>query len=236
MRLMLALALLALLALSGGLAACGSAQEEEAPFRRPTTAAATAPETSPPSDPDASCESQGIDTRRLREGACTIGGVHYVVANRTTPLKLRDLTVTVEGITADASVGDVQPEHDGFARVELTVVNRGRSAQQFTLGQTLLGVGDNDYRESVEAERADPKALTTADGGVIGAGERKRGVALFDVSAEDLAAIGAEGRLFVANFGADASSPTAEGQLGQIRLYAAPASAPPLPAVTVPSG
>ena len=240
----LALALLALAA--GGMAACGDTQEDAPPLTVGAPAA-KAPAESPPSDPGRSCDAQGIDTRRLREGTCTNGSVQYVVVNREGSLRLESLAVTVAEISAERELegrdGPLEARKGAFLRLTLEVRNRREYPQRFEVGQTILGVGDQTFGEAEEAEQAYAGAIATIGEGRIEPGGTLRGDVLFDVPAAVVGRVSRTGRFFVANFGETpegAQSTTVEeaeaqireivpGQqsvstateLGQMRLYAA---------------
>ena len=179
------------------------------------------------SDPNKSCESQGINSTQLGTGACTEGGVQYVVANYGGVLRLRTLNVAVVNVSAspvDRGHGrTVTAKRDGFLRVTLQVQNSGRTPQRFGFGQTMLGIGSDNYLERGDVERqVHREALATTGGGVIGPGETLRGDVVFDITNEDYAQLARVGRFFIWNFGGHASRQLSRrtGQIGQIRFYA----------------
>lgn len=217
----LALALLALAA--GGMAACGDTQEDAPPLTVGAPEVA-APAASPASDPGKGCDAQGIDTRRLREGTCSNGGVQYVVVNRDGALRLESLAVRVEELSAERELegrdGPVEARKGAFLRLTLEVTNRREYPQRFEVGQTILGVGDQTFREAEAAEQAYRGALASIGEGRIEPGGTLRGDVLFDVPEAVVGRVSRTGRFFVANFGEtpeDAGSTTVEDAEQQIR-------------------
>ena len=219
---MVALALLVLTA-SIGVAACGGTQEgaDIAGSTRPRAIPARRGRT----DPSKSCDSQGIDATQLGVGACTADGVRYVVANYGGVVKLRTLAVSIIEVgVAPGYQGrnrTVTPTRDAFLRMKLQVQNRDRVPHSFGFGQTMLGITENNYLESIPVERRiHPESLANA--GTMRPGEILRGDVLFDITEADYQQLQRNGRFFIWNFG-DRASPQISrksGQLGQIRLYA----------------
>ena len=225
MRNKVALALLALAA-SIVVAACGGTQEADlAGTSTPTTP--TRPVKHRRTDPHKSCDAQGINSTQLGVGACTEEGVQYVVANYGGIAKLRTLAVTITGVAIAPADEDgrrkVAPQRDAFLRVTLQVQNRDKVPHRFEYGQTMLGIAEDNYLESVNVERqVHPEAIAKVNGGTIGPGETLRGDVLFDITEADYAQIQRKARFFIWNFGDRASAQISRriGQLGQIRLYA----------------
>jgi hypothetical protein len=181
-----------------------------------------------PTDPHKSCDAQGVNSTQLRPGACTEGGVGYVVRNYGGAVKLKTLGVAITGVSVSpVAAGNgrrVSPRRDAFLRVTLQVQNRDKVAHRFGPGQTMLGVGAENYVERKDIERnVHPEAIARVSGGMIGPGETLRGDVIFDISRESYEVLNRQGRFFIWNFGghAAASIPRTTGQLGQIRLYAA---------------
>lgn len=240
----------ALVALAAGVAACGGTEDAE-PLATVGPPAKTAPSRAPRSDPDRSCAAQGIDGIRLWEGVCTEGSMRYVIANRGGALRLESLVASVGAIAVERQVGDaedaVRPQRGAFLRVTLTVTNRREYPQNFEVGQTMLGIGEDTFREAEAAERAHAGAIATRGGGRLKPGATVRGDVLFDVPPEAVEEVASSGRFFVANFGerpGETKPPSREQreqeqiasaiggriapettELGQMRLYAAPAGA-----------
>lgn len=220
-----ALALLALAA-SVAVSACGGSVEAgDIAGTTPTTA--TPPARHPRTDPHKDCDAQGINATQLATGACTAGGVQYVVANYGGIVKLRTLAATILGVgVAPADRGNgrtVRPQYDAFLRVTLQVQNRDKVAHRFALGQTMLGIAEHTFLERTDVERTIHQgALATTNGGEIGPGETLRGDVVFDITEADYEQLKLRGRVFIWNFGRHASAtvPRGGGQLGQIRLYA----------------
>ncbi|HXE44330.1 MAG TPA: hypothetical protein VN635_03950 [Conexibacter sp.] len=178
-------------------------------------------------NPNKSCESQGINSTQLGTGACTEGGVQYVVANYGGVVRLRTLAAAIVRVTvgaADKGHGRVvTPRRDAFLRVTLQVQNLGRTPQRFNFGQTMLGIGGDDYGEATGIERTvHLESIATANGGVVGPGETLRGDVLFDITRADYEQLNRTGRFFIWNFGGHATPQLVRGagQVGQIRLYA----------------
>lgn len=227
MRKNVALALLAL-ALSVTVAACGGQEGEELAGTGPTTP--TTPsraQRAKHTDPHKSCDAQGINETQLGVGACTANGLQYVVANYGGVVRLRTLAIAITGIAVapeDHGRGrTVRPERDAFLRVTLQVQNRAKVPQRFGLGQTMVGVAENNYLERTDVERdVHPEAIATINGGRIAPGETLRGDVLFDITEQDYTRLQRNGRFFIWNFGGRAAAriPRSTGQLGQIRLYA----------------
>ncbi len=101
--------------------------------------------------------------------------------------------------------------------------NRDRVPHRFGFGQTMLGIGADDYLESIGVERnVHNESIAAVNGGMIGPGETLRGDVLFDITEADYQQLQRVGRFFIWNFGDRASTQISRrtGQLGQIRLYA----------------
>lgn len=225
MRNLVALAMLVLLAATIAVAGCGGTQggadvAETTPRAIPARRGKT--------DPRKSCEAQGINRRQLGTGACTAQGVQYVVANYGGVVKLRTIAATILDVGVAPSIGTVNPERDAFLRLRLQVQNRDKVPHRFAFGQTMLGIAEDNYLESVRVERSvHPESLARA--GTMGPGEILRGDVVFDITEADYQRLQQDGRFFIWNFGDHASAQISRriGQLGQIRLYAGEVSAPP---------
>lgn len=228
-RNLVALAMLALLAATTAVVGCGGTQEGV------DVAAETAPRAIPArrgrTDPRKSCDAQGINARQLQTGACTAGGVQYVVANYGGVVKLRTIAVTVLDVGVapnDAGNGrTATPERDAFLRFRLQVQNLDKVPRRFAFSQTMLGIADDNYLESVRVER-DVHAESLANAGTMRPGETLRGDVLFDITEADYQRLQQAGRFFIWNFGDHASAQISRriGQLGQLRLYAGEVTAP----------
>jgi hypothetical protein len=218
---------LALLALAAGISACGGTQGD-AVSSVPTQTAPTTPRgRQKPTDPRKNCDAQGVNRTELREGACTEEGVQYVVGNHESVVRLRTLSAAIVGLSvsgAAASPGQTAtPLRDAFLRITLQVQNRDKVSHRFGFGQTMIGIGPNNYLESVDVERrVHPEAIGRVNGGMIQPGETLRGDVIFDITEADYQILQREGRFFIWNFGDRASLTISRsiGQLGQIRLYA----------------
>jgi hypothetical protein len=221
-----ALALL-VLAASIGAVACGGTQGG-ADIAGNT--APTRPLRPEQTDPHKSCEAQGINATQLGIGNCTTDGVQYSVANYGGVVRLRTLAVTIldVGVEAfDAGHGHrVTPQRDAFLRMKLQVQNRDKVAHRFSFGQTMLGISEDNYPESISLERrVHPESLANA--GTMGPGETLRGDVVFDITEADYQQLQRKGRFFIWNFGDHANAQLSRrgGQIGQIRLYAVEAPA-----------
>lgn len=177
-------------------------------------------------DPNKSCEAQGINKTKLGTGSCSEDGVQYVVANYGGIVNLKTLGVAIVGVAvapADQGHGrTVRPQRDAFLRVTLQVQNHDKVPHRFQLGQTMLGIGEDNYLERTDVEKnVHAESLATVNGGEIGPGETLRGDVLFDITEGDYAQLQRRGRFFIWNFGDKASARLVRGkQIGQIRLYA----------------
>ncbi|HEX4804533.1 MAG TPA: hypothetical protein VFU94_01425 [Conexibacter sp.] len=214
---------LSLLAVSIIVSACGGTQSGLGTTSNATAGLPTG--RAEHSDPRKGCSAQGINSTQLGTGACTESGVQYVVANYGGVVDLRTLGVAILGVSvapADRGHGrTVAPRRDAFLRVTLQVQNRDKVPHRFEFGQTMLGVGGDDYTESIAVERqVHQESIAAVNGGVIGPGETLRGDVLFDITEADYAQIQRVGRFFIWNFGGRASLQIRSGQVGQIRLYA----------------
>jgi predicted small secreted protein len=221
-RKIVALALLVLTA-SIAVAACGGTQEGA------DIAGSTTPSVIPArrgrSDPRKSCDSQGINATQLGVGACTADGVRYVVSNYGGVVKLRTLGVSILDVGVSPGYQGrnrtITPTRDAFLRIKLQLQNRDRVPHRFGFGQTMLGIAEDNYLESVDIERRiHPESLANA--GTVAPGEILRGDVLFDITEADYQQLQRKGRFFIWNFGGRASPQISRrsGQLGQIRLYA----------------
>jgi len=219
---------LALLALAAGISACGGTQGDAVSSVATTPTAPTGPRgRQKPSDPNKSCDAQGINRTQLLEGACTEGGVQYVVGNHASVVRLRTLAVAIVGISVSGVAGTSEngatPTREAFLRVQLQVQNRDKVPRRFDFGQTMIGIGPSNYLESIEVERrVHPESIAKVNGGLVGPGETLRGDVIFDITEADYQIIQRDGRFFIWNFGERASLTISRrtGQLGQIRLYA----------------
>lgn len=219
---------LALLALAAGVSACGGTQGAAIGSVATTPTVPTTPDgRAKPTDPHKSCDAQGVNSTQLREGTCTEDGVQYVVGNHASVVRLRTLSVAIIGLSVSGATAGhgrtAQPTREAFLRITLQVQNRDKVPHRFGFGQTMLGIGPNDYLESVEVERkVHPESIAAVNGGEVGPGETLRGDVIFDITEADYQVLMRQGRFFIWNFGDKASLTLSRsiGQLGQIRLYA----------------
>jgi len=231
-KIRVALALL-VLAATIVLSACGGTQEEGLASTSPTGPRAPKNGKPPKTDPNKSCEEQGINSTRLYPGACTEQGIHYVVANYGGIVRLRTLAVAITGVAVSPGYQGpgrtVSPRYDAFLRVSLQVQNRDKVPHRFGLGQTMLGIAGDNYLERRDVEReVHQEAIARANGGMIGPGETLRGDVLFDITEGDYQELQRKGRFFIWNFGEKAEPQLRRGdQVGQIRLYAGEPEQPP---------
>jgi hypothetical protein len=231
-KIRVALALL-VLAATIVLSACGGTQEEGLASTAPTGPRAPKNGKLPKTDPKKSCEEQGINSTQLYPGACTEGGIHYVVANYGGIVRLRTLAVAITGVAVSpgyqGSGRTVTPRYDAFLRVSLQVQNRDKVSHRFGFGQTMLGVAGDNYLERRDIERrVHQESIARANGGMIGPGETLRGDVLFDITEGDYQELQRRGRFFIWNFGGRAEPQLRRGdQVGQIRLYAGEPEQPP---------
>lgn len=227
---------LLVLAASFVVGACGGSQEDGGlgAISTPTAAGRPSRDGGPPrTDPTKSCEAQGVNSTQLYPGACTEGGVRYVVANYGGVVRMRSLAVTITGVgvagSFDGPDRSITPDYDAFLRVGLQVQNRSRVPQRFGFGQTMLGIAENNYLERADIERRYyGQSLARVNGGMIGPGETLRGDVIFDITELNYQELQRRGRFFIWNFGERASPRLRRGaQIGQIRLYAGEPEAPP---------
>jgi hypothetical protein len=221
---------LALLALAASIvvSACGGTQEGDFLGSTSTPTASRATRNGKParSDPRKGCDAQGINSTQMAAGACTEGGVQYVVANYGGVVKLRTLAVAIIGVSvgpnASGNGRTAQPQYDAFLRFTLQVQNRDKVPHRFGFGQTMLGVGASNYLERTDVERrVHQEAIGVVNGGRVGPGETLRGDIMFDITEADYQELQKKGRFFIWNFGGRASSELRRGiQIGQIRMYA----------------
>jgi len=219
---------LTLLAVTIIVSACGGTQGAGLSGATATTASQRPLPRNRHTDPHKGCSSQGINSTQMGIGACTESGVEYVVANYGGVVNLNTLRVGIVSVfVAPAAHGHgrtVPPQNDAFIRFILQVQNRDKVPHRFNFGETMLGVGADDYLESVNIERnVHEESLGAINGGVIGPGETLRGDVLFDITRADYEQLDRSGRFFIWNFGGHASTQLTRrtGQVGQIRLYAA---------------
>ncbi len=226
MRNKVALALALVLAASIAFSACGGSQEDGLASNTPTAPRPPKNGRLPRTDPNKGCDAQGVNSTQLYPGACTEQGVHYVVANYGGIVRLRTLAVTVTAVAVSGGYQDgaraITPRYDAFLRVSLQVQNVDRKPHRFDFGQTMLGIGANNYLERRDIERSvHQEAIARINGGRVGPGETLRGDVLFDISEGDYQELQRRGRFFIWNFGDTAGPQLARGaQVGQIRLYA----------------
>ncbi|MGN6189471.1 MAG: DUF4352 domain-containing protein [Conexibacter sp.] len=227
MKSKVALALLVLASLIVVVSGCGGSQEEGlASSSTPTTPRGTRNGKPPRTDPNKGCDAQGVNSTQLYPGACTEQGVHYVVANYGGVVRLRTLAVTIISVgVAPGYQGPrpVAPRYDAFLRVKLQVENRDKVPHRFGFGQTMLGIGADNYLERTDIERSvHPEAIARSNGGTVGPGDTLTGDVVFDITEADYQQLQQKGRFFIWNFGDRAAPQLRRGiQVGQIRLYAA---------------
>lgn len=216
---------LCVLATAVTMSACGGTGSSNGPTASTRTASLAGKHRH--TDPRKGCNAQGINRTQLGAGACTEGGVQYVVANYGGVVKLRSLVAGIVNVSvapADSGHGrTARPQRDAFLRMTLQVQNSDKVPHRFTFGQTMLGIGEDDYLERVDVERnVHGESLAGINGGMIGPGETLRGDVLFDISEADYQQIQRAGRFFIWDFGQRASPRLSRGngQIGQIRLYA----------------
>lgn len=219
-----ALAML-VLAASIAVAACGGTQEGADIAGGTSSTAPLAPVRPEKTDPHKSCDAQGINATQLGTGACTADGVQYVVANYGGIVRLRKLGVAIISVGVSPGYQDgrrtIAPQRDAFLRLKLQVQNRDKVPHSFGYGQTMLGIAEDNYIESVNIERKiHPESLAKA--GTMGPGETLQGDVLFDITEADYQQLQRKGRFFIWGFGGRASAQFSRGagQIGQIRLYA----------------
>lgn len=218
---------LALLAVATIVSACGGTQSAGL-GRTGSTGLRMPVASNRHTNPHKSCDAQGINSTKMGTGACTEGGVQYVVANYGGVVQLRTLAVAIAGVAVgpgDEGHGGrrVRPRNEAFLRVTLQVQNRDKVPHRFGFGQTMLGIGSDDYLESIGDERnVHDESIAAVNGGMIGPGETLRGDVMFDITEADYQQLQRIGRFFIWNFGERASAQITRrsGQLGQIRLYA----------------
>lgn len=219
----------ALLALATSMvvSACGGTQGSGLADLTQQTTPTTASGKQKPTDPKKSCDAQGVNATQLRTGACTEDRIQYVVGNYEDAVRLRTLGVAIMGVSVSGiAVGNgkrAAPTRDAFLRISLQVQNRDKVPHRFAFGQTMLGIGADNYIESTQIERnVHPESLAAVNGGNIGPGETLRGDVIFDITQADYEVLDRQGRFFIWNFGerAAAQIPRTTKQLGQIRLYA----------------
>jgi hypothetical protein len=223
---------LSTLAVAVMLSACGGTQSGSATSESTGAGLRTAGGKHRATDPAKSCDAQGINSRQLGIGACTEGGVQYVVGNYGSVVRMRTLGVTIQGISVAGEITSangqaVLPRRDAFLRVSLEVQNRDSVPHRFAFGQTMLGIGADNYLERADVERkAHAESLGHVNGGVIGPGETLRGDVIFDITRADYEVLQRQGRFFIWNFGEHAAATIRRGagQVGQIRLYAVESS------------
>jgi len=220
---------LALLALAATLivSACGGSGGDGVADVPTAATTPTGSDRQKPTDPNKSCDAQGVNATQLRTGACTEEGVQYVVSNYGGAVKLSTLSAAITGVSVagEAGAGNraAVPDRDAFLRVTLQVQNRDKVPHRFGFGQTMLGVGAENYLEAIPVEKnVHTESIAKVLGGVIQPGETLRGDVIFDISRTSYDVLDRQGRFFIWNFGGRASLqiPRSTRQVGQIRLYA----------------
>lgn len=219
---------LVLLAVALTVAACGGQSKTSTRTQSRTTADAPPSTTrSTPAPRFGDCNALGINPIGMREGACTHGGITYVIVDEDHTLELPTLWGSLSGIhmakslTNDAAVATTQGQ---FVIASLGITNKLSAPKTFDQAHTQqagLILGGAVYKEDPQAENADSNSCLRQSGGPIQPGDTKTCDVIFEIPASASADLGKHGSgdLYLVNFGSDLSSSTLPHTVGQIRLY-----------------
>lgn len=228
MRMRMALALVAVLALASGVSACGGSGGGSGPIGGTV---ATPTTTTPAGGGDGAggrraaaqeCAAAGITTPPYNEGTCVQDGNRLVVANGRSLLTLRTLKASLRGFTVVEGMsgpnGRITPQ-GAFLIVRLGIENTTRKPAHFAAGQTLLLVNGQQIEERTDVEQdAHPEALAHNGRGALQPGRLVEGSVVYDIPIEMIERVTSEGNLLVANFGGNPRG--RQPEFGQFRIYA----------------
>lgn len=230
----------------------GSQSSEEQALARGADATATStPEATPTPDPDADndgvaddvdyaphnrkiqtkadaqdCNVLGINSIKLREGACTEGGAKLKVVNKDTTLTLPQLSAHYNGYTTASTISsDVGSEaaNGTFIIVSLTITNRTDSPVSVEPDGFLLTLTPKNrtktYTHDFDAEN-EPGSSFVWNSDELQPDQSQTGTVVYDVPTKYASEIARSGNLEVLQFSdASAFSDSPEKRVGIIRTY-----------------
>ena len=177
----------------------------------PVTIATTTPAPATPSD---DCEALGMTRQKLREGPCSHGGIAVYVANRGTLVRLREMSVRLNGFgIRPAEAGRVD------ALLSLTVGNHlsRRVAFDARGDQARLDIGSRSYAEDRAVEDTPSMSFAWKNAG-IDPGRAQTGTIAFRIPRSQIARLSRSASLVVAQF-SDAGATTPRRRVAILRTY-----------------
>jgi hypothetical protein len=151
---------------------------------------------------------------RLREGPCTHGGIAVYVANRGTLVRLREMSVRLNGF-------GIRPGQAGTvdALLSLTVGNHlgRRVAFDARSDQARLDIGSRSYTEDRAVENAPSVSFAWKNAG-IEPGKTQTGTIAFRIPQWLVARLSTSASLVVAQF-SDAGARTPRRRVAILRTY-----------------
>lgn len=221
---------LAIAAISIAFAGCGSSGETNektetasvatTPTATPTPTPTKTPEPTPTPKPTG-CDELGMNRAGGKTGEC-IGedGTPLSIANKADSVKLREMRVSLNGVTTSSAVGsDIGSEAASgtYVSVSLTVENRLDAPTYFDADQVLLALGEKVYTHDFDAENLPGDSCVWNDDEIQPEQSTQCSV-IFDVPTKRLKELDRSGNVSVLQF-SDAGSDYAEKRIAIFRTY-----------------
>jgi len=181
-----------------------------------TTAATTPPPTTTaaPAPRSDDCQALGMTRARMREGPCTHGGLALYVANRGTDVRLREMSVKLNGF-------GIEPAESGhvLAVFSLTVTSHLHRRAAFDPGSdaTVLNIGSHRFVEDRKVENAPSVSFAWKNAG-IPPGGTQTGTVTFHISRGLVAQLSRTANLVVTQF-SDEGLDTPRRRVAILRTY-----------------
>lgn len=172
------------------------------------------------------CDAMGINRKQGREGICVERGRRFVVVDKGSTLRLKELNARLVNIEMTDSVtgapGAGTASASGtFVIVTLAITNKLDGPVIFDefQEQVFLLLGGNRYSEDFDAENGPVQESFTWQGKEIQPEATQTGAVVFDVPNKVLADLNKDGNIFILNF-SEADSLSGQPKVfGIIRTY-----------------